>query len=797
MNGDEREQRTTYFTALLGRGLPEGQYAHVWHLAGKHTDWVRGADAAEASARRNGRHDVYFGVSVAPKASAGERVKIETARGLLGVGADIDIAGELHKQQDLPPDEAAALALLDELQMPATLVVQSGHGLHVWWLFDEPWLFGDGERERAINLCADWQAHINAIAGAHGWKLDNVGDLARVLRVPGTINAKDPADKVPVRLLMHDDSARYTPDKLRAFLDGQGATGSHREHASPHDAVKPEQRFTEARPCPICGGHYGLPDGQGIRCWGFLSADGATAFCTREEYANGRPPLRTSIGTVYVHWLRAPGGHAWNAIGNAQRLLDAGGRDYLRYVPGRQFPWQLWDGNCLAQDREQHVARWMEHVLKAAWAATWTSGQPRAAQTDEARFLLRSGDTNNINGALAAVSRHVSVTPEVFDTHEWYVPCNNGLTYDFETGRVIPSLPEHRMTKCVPVPALTSPQPHPKFDAMLALVTDNNPEMAAYLLRLFGLCATGYVGEKAFWFWQGDTNAGKTTVLDFLARLLGPFAYAIPLKALLLRKQETGILHDIAGMRGMRLVYAEEFKPGDVLDSALIKKLTGQGAITADRKGEPNETFVATAKIIIGTNEMPALTDVDAAISERVRVVKFPVDIPKALGKPKGELPPAAAIVEDLMSEAPAILYDMAQAVSAWRTAHVSFGMPASVYEASKDYLHAQDPMVPWMETCCVVSGETEELPFATWYWSFIEQSEQDPKYASKKWFGTRLESHKFVKRVAYNGKFYTGPRLTDPAKRAAEDRAWREGLKDGSQTYDDHAHVQRGQINL
>jgi len=49
--------------------------------------------------------------------------------------------------------------------------------------------------------------------------------------------------------------------------------------------ISPEQRFSRSRPCPICNGHPNSPQGQGSRCYGFLSADGNFAQCTREEHA--------------------------------------------------------------------------------------------------------------------------------------------------------------------------------------------------------------------------------------------------------------------------------------------------------------------------------------------------------------------------------------------------------------------------------------------------------------------------------------------------------------------------------
>jgi putative DNA primase/helicase len=60
-------------------------------------------------------------------------------------------------------------------------------------------------------------------------------------------------------------------------------------------------RFSKARPCPVCAGYPELPAGRGSRCWGFFSADGAYAHCTRGEHANGLPLGRDG---AYAHRLR-------------------------------------------------------------------------------------------------------------------------------------------------------------------------------------------------------------------------------------------------------------------------------------------------------------------------------------------------------------------------------------------------------------------------------------------------------------------------------------------------------------
>ncbi|MEZ4330423.1 MAG: toprim domain-containing protein [Myxococcota bacterium] len=62
------------------------------------------------------------------------------------------------------------------------------------------------------------------------------------------------------------------------------------------------QSFTATSPCPICEGHPALPQGRGIRCYGFLS-DGY-AHCTREEHAGALPQHKG--GNTYAHRLTGP-----------------------------------------------------------------------------------------------------------------------------------------------------------------------------------------------------------------------------------------------------------------------------------------------------------------------------------------------------------------------------------------------------------------------------------------------------------------------------------------------------------
>jgi len=66
--------------------------------------------------------------------------------------------------------------------------------------------------------------------------------------------------------------------------------------------VAPWQRFRSGYPCPVCHGQMNMMKGTGKRCWGFISADGMKACCTREVKAGGIPEIE---GVGYWHSLNA------------------------------------------------------------------------------------------------------------------------------------------------------------------------------------------------------------------------------------------------------------------------------------------------------------------------------------------------------------------------------------------------------------------------------------------------------------------------------------------------------------
>ena len=136
----------------------------------------------------------------------------------LWLDLDYDSPGAHKSQHPLPPDECAALTLLDAVPYKPSLIIHSGHGFQVYWLFKElAWFHSNGDREAFGRLCRGWQQILQQAGRDRGWHVDSTADLARVLRIPGTRNLKtEQPREVSVR---EANNFRYEPSDFSDFAE--------------------------------------------------------------------------------------------------------------------------------------------------------------------------------------------------------------------------------------------------------------------------------------------------------------------------------------------------------------------------------------------------------------------------------------------------------------------------------------------------------------------------------------------------------------------------------------------------
>lgn len=251
----------------------------------------------------------------------------------LGIPAlylDIDTADGVHKsflgdQSELPhPTEDQALEMAFAIADP-TLVVKSGGGLHVYYRLDKP--LSAGFKDSAGRLLLDrghpgtqFLARFDAfaVAEAHdrGFGIDKgiSADTARVLRLSGTKNFKNPENPQPVRILHCDPSVEHRLSDLEQkvpALPQRPSRGrsrfSEQLRTSPEAAVRAvrvrtqrARAFEEKVPVSFLMEELWNMDSMGENGWALPSDDGwittETAHAKTIKTTNGKVEMVVAYG---------------------------------------------------------------------------------------------------------------------------------------------------------------------------------------------------------------------------------------------------------------------------------------------------------------------------------------------------------------------------------------------------------------------------------------------------------------------------------------------------------------------
>ena len=147
------------------------------------------ASLSQAIADFSARGDVYFSVATRKANLGAERGGAADCLGLPAFFCDVDIddGTGAHRLQRLPKNEEEAIALIRRFPLLPSAVIWSGHGLQPFWLLSEPM-----EPLEAAVMLARWRLTWAQLAEQAGVHLDDVSDLPRMMRLPGTLNRKGP-----------------------------------------------------------------------------------------------------------------------------------------------------------------------------------------------------------------------------------------------------------------------------------------------------------------------------------------------------------------------------------------------------------------------------------------------------------------------------------------------------------------------------------------------------------------------------------------------------------------------------
>ena len=209
------ETNTLHFLNSLYANAPSAFLA-CWRKRDKSSEFFPVSELDRAAKHLRSEPNIYYRVSLLDRQPpSGERGDASYTGTVVAFVADFDVynpsnpGAHAKPKEELPQAVDEVVEFLTGLSLSPSVVVQSGNGLHAYWLFKRPVdVTPFGMREVVGNLMQSWQSYVlSAAKQQRGWSVDNVGDLARVLRAPGTINEKN-GQLTMVKLILQSD-ARY------------------------------------------------------------------------------------------------------------------------------------------------------------------------------------------------------------------------------------------------------------------------------------------------------------------------------------------------------------------------------------------------------------------------------------------------------------------------------------------------------------------------------------------------------------------------------------------------------------
>lgn len=208
-------------------------------------------DAGEILNRLSGKHG-YFSVCLHDFDKLQVRIREKpSSRGdkntvccVPGLWQDLDILGPNHKEQKLPPSIETAMEIAGKVfPFEPSMIIDTGGGLHCYWKFKEPFeIKSEADRSEIQQLIKSFHGLFQNGFKAQGYKIDNVSDLARILRLPGSLNHKsDPP--MPVRKKAESSLKAYNRSELSEFIPkiteiNSGDSGIHEVSENGSDLTK-------------------------------------------------------------------------------------------------------------------------------------------------------------------------------------------------------------------------------------------------------------------------------------------------------------------------------------------------------------------------------------------------------------------------------------------------------------------------------------------------------------------------------------------------------------------------------
>jgi len=234
-----------------------------------------------------------------------------------------------------------------------------------------------------------------------------------------------------------------------------------------------------------------------------------------------------------------------------------------------------------------------------------------------------------------------------------------------------------------------------RFERFVLEISNDDPELAAYLRRASGYALTGDISEQILLMLIGRGANGKSTLLGTLLAVSGDYGDTAAFATFECSSNRSSIPNDLAALAGKRLVVASETREGARIDEGRLKSLTGGDRLRARFLNQEWFSFDPTCKLILSVNHRPVVSDDSFGFWRRVRLIPF-----------DRAFQPDPTLAAELRDEAPGILAWMVRGCLDWQRHRL--GQPARVAQATAEYSADSDVLGGFFLEACELDPGAE-----------------------------------------------------------------------------------------
>lgn len=524
-------------------------------------------------------------------------------------------------------NQSHTLEQLKSFPVEPHMVVETSPGnFHVYWLV----------RDCGLN---EFRSIQKALA-AHFQTDQQVCDLARAMRLPGTINWKrskpfltrivhrsehEPVglSKLVKELKLHVESETVKPSggannvspNSLSLVDGD-ATPEDIQAAL--DRIEPNDRSNWLYAGMAI--HSKMPDEVGYELWTKWSHDSSKYDAQDQRRTwDGFKPGSIKIGTLF--WLASGAGAKGDYDNFAMGSLFAGNyTQELRY-DDQMDKWYVFNGVAWSEDKKAATR------LAKALIAKMTAG--KLSKHDGLKQYRSPSGLNTIVKMAETEKEELGIGESSFNVNPNLLATQNGVV-DLVTGIFCQARPTDYLRRQVGV-AFDEKALCPRWRQFVREITCNDKELARFLRLAVGYTLYGHGKEQVFFILDGAGSNGKGVFLRVLYFVLGEFAVMLP-PQLITSAFSSGANSSspaLMAIQGARLGIVTETPAKKGFDTAFIKQISGSDPISARANYGAQTTIKPECKLWLSTNNMPEIRANDDAMWRRIVPIPFKAHFPK------------------------------------------------------------------------------------------------------------------------------------------------------------------------